>query len=946
MDVTSRIWTVACSTWSAISDSTNQISYYILIDLGVPVLAWWLHIFALCATIWHLHLQGVSRVQRSHERSSTRFLDAIGDAMEEMKKSEASTAAARLMVALAALNADTAQAWVCLLLAPPLYLDHVADAALKVPNAAQRISLWATSVGLHLLDAARAASNATGQASDILLFLFLRRFPSAPIKPPIKARVGASKARAAATSLRVTGALRALDGAVGGLLHLASSSTAAATADALHSAAQMTSTSPSTRGGESHHLWNLASNTLASTTGYLTPALATAGRSLRDGATTTAGAAAVRTAATILATAAVRCAMQAATFSQLGSIIATAAALAVVATSAWITTHGRTHNTCLMLLYIAAAAWQYSNHFTETSAETMTEAVSSAAGATTSTIANHLAATASTTTAGAFAATFISITQATGHHKGLELPQRRSWQRAWGGGITPQLQWEDDAFECSADRTVRVLSPGLRRLHKLGPRASGHKKGEKRQPTQGLEDALQRKQDAHHERLAYVQQYKAYIEEERSKPNLSCTLNTEDWPDTELVYIRMAPTYTQRGETCVLHAAANSRLPRTCSRERYTQMLLRVANEMNQCTSATKNHEAGRVYDWSKGAPTTTAFAAAPERSLRRGQFCLTDWQSLSRADTNWLSPSMARQLQSGDEITVTTTKLIEAGRVNPDGSKTDWTHHFTFRVSVQRNGTAMTPTGLRHDVPALHYDISDSASYSAEEQKDAMEQVALNSRMHQRIMRAYNDGYKAVQAPKYEHHSAIVMDAKTKMMREIKALPEETIGGLLIREGYRRAADATTAQTVTNLGPLPSTTRMEHFGSMSGTSSDTEIPEGWVIITNMAAERKHSVETTIPVQTLLTGNLPHDIRMARLDPSELKSASAKDIVSIVTGSDNWTDIFACCELEIGGNNLPTMQDVGAAHAPRQMDHSGTTGVHGQGRHPDGDRIPTSNPRA
>ena len=169
----------------------------------------------------------------------------------------------------------------------------------------------------------------------------------------------------------------------------------------------------------------------------------------------------------------------------------------------------------------------------------------------------------------------------------------------------------------------------------------------------------------------------------------------------------------------------------------------------------------------------------------------------------------------------------------NPDGSKTDWTHHFTFRVSVRRDGTAMTPEGLRHDVPALHYDINDSASYSEEEQKSAMEQVAMNSRMHQRIMRAYNDGYKAVQAPKYRHHSAIVMDAKTKMMREIKALPEETIGGLLIREGYRRAADATTAQTVTNLGPLPSTTKMEHFGSMSGTSSDTEVPEGWVIITN-----------------------------------------------------------------------------------------------------------------
>ena len=149
----------------------------------------------------------------------------------------------------------------------------------------------------------------------------------------------------------------------------------------------------------------------------------------------------MRTAAAILATAAVRCTMQAATFSQLGSMIATAAALTLVAASAWVTTRGRTHSTCLMLLYIAAAAWQYSNHFTETpSAETMAEAISSAAAATANAVAHHLAATTSTTTAGAFAATFISITQATGHHERLELPQQDSWQRAWGGGITTQLQ--------------------------------------------------------------------------------------------------------------------------------------------------------------------------------------------------------------------------------------------------------------------------------------------------------------------------------------------------------------------------------------------------------------------------------------------------------------------------------------------------------------------------
>ena len=132
----------------------------------------------------------------------------------------------------------------------------------------------------------------------------------------------------------------------------------------------------------------------------------------------------------------------------------------------------------------------------------------------------------------------------------------------------------------------------------------------------------------------------------------------------------------------------------------------------------------------------------------------------------------MARNIQNGEEITITTTKLIEAGRINRDGSKSDWTHHFTFRVSVQRNGTAMCAGGLRHDAPALRYDISDSAHYSEDDQMKAMEQVALNRRMHQRIMQAYNDGYKAVRPPKYEHHSAIIMDAKTKKMREVKAAP------------------------------------------------------------------------------------------------------------------------------------------------------------------------------
>ena len=266
----------------------------------------------------------------------------------------------------------------------------------------------------------------------------------------------------------------------------------------------------------------------------------------------------------------------------------------------------------------------------------------------------------------------------------------------------------------------------------------------------------------------------------------------------------------------------------------------------------------------------------------------------------------MAKRIQNDKEITTTTTKLVEAGKVNLHGSKSDWTHHFTFRVSVQRNGTAMCAGSLRHDVPALRYDISDSARYSAEQQKETMEQMALNKRMHQRIMGAYNNGYRAVQAPKYEHHSAIIMDAQTKKMREIKASPWETIGGLLIREGYKHGADAAALQTITNLAPLPITTRMEHFGSMSGTSSNTEIPEGWVIITNMPGERKCDIEATIPVQTLLTGNQPHDTRVAQLDSNELKNASVQDTVNAVTGSDNWTSILACCKLQIGSNKLAT----------------------------------------
>ena len=163
--------------------------------------------------------------------------------------------------------------------------------------------------------------------------------------------------------------------------------------------------------------------------------------------------------------------------------------------------------------------------------------------------------------------------------------------------------------------------------------------------------------------------------------------------------------------------------------------------------------------------------------------------------------------IQTSDEITITTFKLTEAGKVNPDGAKCDWTHHFTFRISIQRNGTTRSAVDSRHDVPALRYDLSDSAAYIAEQQKEAMEQIAMNDRMNQRIMKTSNDGYKAAHAPRCARHSAIIMGATTKKMREIKASPWETIGGLLVREGYKHEADAATLQTITNMPPPPSST-------------------------------------------------------------------------------------------------------------------------------------------
>ena len=201
-----RAWSMTCDGWDAI-DEISPSSDYVLCKILPSVAAWLLHMLSLASTIWHLHQHNLSRVQLTHEHTSTRILDAIGDTLDKLKRSEASVAAAKLMVALAVLNtSNTTQAWACLLLALPVCHDHLADTALKAPSAAQQAALWTTSAGLRLLDATRAAASIAGRAADMLLLPLLRR-PSASIK----ARFGASRARAAATSLRVTGALQQLD---------------------------------------------------------------------------------------------------------------------------------------------------------------------------------------------------------------------------------------------------------------------------------------------------------------------------------------------------------------------------------------------------------------------------------------------------------------------------------------------------------------------------------------------------------------------------------------------------------------------------------------------------------------------------------------------------------------------------------------------------------------
>ena len=97
----------------------------------------------------------------------------------------------------------------------------------------------------------------------------------------------------------------------------------------------------------------------------------------------------------------------------------------------------------------------------------------------------------------------------------------------------------------------------------------------------------------------------------------------------------MPPSFTQVGNTCVVHAATNSRLPRSCTLERYLKVMRRVLCEMNQSVRATTGAKKDATFDWRDGEATSLAFAAAPERSLRRGQYCMANWQTSSRADTN-----------------------------------------------------------------------------------------------------------------------------------------------------------------------------------------------------------------------------------------------------------------------------------------------------------------------
>ena len=101
----------------------------------------------------------MSRVQSSRRHSCTRLLDIAWNTLDELKRLEASVAAAKLMLAVVVLNTtDATKAWACLLLACPLYQDHMVDTALKAPSAVQHIAQWTVSAGPHILSTASAAA--------------------------------------------------------------------------------------------------------------------------------------------------------------------------------------------------------------------------------------------------------------------------------------------------------------------------------------------------------------------------------------------------------------------------------------------------------------------------------------------------------------------------------------------------------------------------------------------------------------------------------------------------------------------------------------------------------------------------------------------------------------------------------------------------------------------
>ena len=110
----------------------------------------------LAVVVWHLHQRNVSRVHTSLGHNRAQLLEIAWNTLDELKRSEASVATAKLVVALVVVNTtDATQTWACL----PALQNHLVDTARKAPSAVQIIAMWATSSGVHLLDATRAVAN-------------------------------------------------------------------------------------------------------------------------------------------------------------------------------------------------------------------------------------------------------------------------------------------------------------------------------------------------------------------------------------------------------------------------------------------------------------------------------------------------------------------------------------------------------------------------------------------------------------------------------------------------------------------------------------------------------------------------------------------------------------------------------------------------------------------